>query len=340
MRRMAELSRNHVGQIQELAARLLDSRKPGTDLPHLARDLLVGFYDICVRWGLDGLLAALEQAYPPLDLTDRFALADQPSLVPALVAQIEAIDLDGGGPRNAKPRQVAECVVAALGLTLVDDVDRTVGLADSVRAELATAIASVVDPAFAVPTFRETIIASARERCEERYRIPFDKIVAQLDERGTRIVKQPKVPLDASQAVQRLLFDTRNEIIDRVARAAIDRGQQVIARANPDAAARIDQPITLKLTPRDVAIARAQDAQVPKIPAAIVASLVESLTQLVAIAWQAPEQRVRAYAASQKFAVGELIEHPKFGRGSVVAVQAQRIDVEFADGKHTLVHAK
>ena len=55
--------------------------------------------------------------------------------------------------------------------------------------------------------------------------------------------------------------------------------------------------------------------------------------------WRAPEQVARPYGASQTFAVGEAIEHVKFGRGSVVAVQPKRIDVEFADGVHTLVHA-
>ena len=44
------------------------------------------------------------------------------------------------------------------------------------------------------------------------------------------------------------------------------------------------------------------------------------------------------YSATRTFAVGDLIEHPKFGRGAVVSRLARRIDVEFADGKHTLVH--
>ncbi len=38
--------------------------------------------------------------------------------------------------------------------------------------------------------------------------------------------------------------------------------------------------------------------------------------------------------------VGDLIEHPKFGRGAVVSIANQRMEVEFADGKHTLVHAR
>jgi hypothetical protein len=335
-----ELSQHHVGLIADLAARLLDSRKTGTNTGALARDLLGGFHDICMRWGLDKLLAELEQAFPPLDPSDRSALADQPTVFSALVAQLEAIDLDGGGPRNAKPRQVADCVVAALGLTLVDEPDRSIALADTVRAEVTAAVASVVDAELAVPRFRETVIAQAREHCEPQHLAAFDKIAPHLDDRAMRLVKQPKVPIEALHAVQRLLFATRNAVIDRVARTALDRAKQVIARANPDAAARIDQPITLRLTPRDVAITRAQDPHVPRVPAAVVGSLVESLTQLAALAWRAPERAVRPYAASQTFAVGDLIEHPKFGRGTVISGQAQRIEVEFADGKHTLVHVK
>jgi hypothetical protein len=34
-----------------------------------------------------------------------------------------------------------------------------------------------------------------------------------------------------------------------------------------------------------------------------------------------------------------VLDHPKFGRGSVVSTAAQRIEVEFADGKRALVHA-
>jgi len=47
---------------------------------------------------------------------------------------------------------------------------------------------------------------------------------------------------------------------------------------------------------------------------------------------------VHPYAASRTFAVGDVIDHPKFGRGTVVSRLAQRIDVEFADGVHTLAH--
>ncbi|HEU0035056.1 MAG TPA: hypothetical protein VFQ53_30730 [Kofleriaceae bacterium] len=328
-----EFPRRHVGALQQLATRLIDSRKVGTKSESIARDLLAGFHGICLRSGLDRTLAEL-------GVDDPAELVDHPVLLPALIAQIDAIDLDGGGPRNVKPRQLADCVIAALGLTVVDEPDRTLALDDTVRTQVVAAIASVVDVEAAAPRLRDTIIARARDLCEERHRPAFTKIAAQLDERGMKILQQPKVAIDAVQAIQRILFDTRREVLDRIARTAIDRAKDVIAAANPDAAARIDQPVTARLTPRDVASLRACDPALPKTPAAIAASLLESLTELAAIAWRAPERAARPYAASQTFAVGDLIDHPKFGRGSVTAVSGARIEVAFADGAHTLVHAR
>ena len=324
--------------LHELTARLFDSRKPGSDLKRLARDLLLGFFDVCARAGLDRVMGDLALASPPLDVTDRSALADHEVVFPALVAQLETIDLDGGGPRAAKPRQLADCVVAALGLTLVEEADRSISLGDDVRAEVVAAVASVVDVELAVPRIRETIIAAARARCDESLQAAFTKITAQLDERGLQLVKQPKVPIDAMQAVQRLLFETRNALIDRIGRAALDRAKEVIARADPAAAAGIDLPLTLRATPREVAIVRACDPRVGKTPTQVTHSLIESLTELLRIKWRVAEQPVLPYAASRTFAVGDVIDHPKFGRGSVVSCLAQRIDVEFADGKHTLIH--
>lgn len=334
---MSELAfpRRRLASLQELGARLLDSRKPKTPLDPLARDLLAGFHDLCVRAGLDGILVTLE---PGFEAEDSSALADLPALRSALVTQLAAVDLDGGGPRNVRPRLIADSVVAALGLTVVDEPDRTIALDDRVRTEALAAIASVVDVELAVPRIRETIIAETRARCDEHHLGSFQKITAELDERGMRMMKQPKVPLDAAHAIQRLLFVTRNAVIDRVGRAAIDRAKEVISRSSADAASRIDQPVTHRLTPRDVAILRTADARVAKTPSAVAESLLDGVADAAAIAWRSPERPVRAYKASETFAVGELIEHPKFGRGSVTSVAVQRIEVEFPDGRHTLVH--
>jgi hypothetical protein len=333
-----DFPRRRVELLQDYASRALEHRKPRTESVAFARELLAGFFDVCLRVGLDRVLVDLEQAFPPLDTRDRATWHDHLTLLPALSAQLDAADLDGGGPRNARPGQLINCIVVALGLTLSDEADETITLDHKVRAEVAAALASAVDAELAVPQIRNTIIANARELCEPRHQAVFDKIVAQLDERGMRMMKQPKVPLDADHSIQRHLTDARNALIDRVARAAIDRAKVVIARVSSDAAARIDAPITHRLTPRDVAILRAIDARLPKTPASVIESLLESLTDLARLAWRAPERPVRPYGATQTFAVGDLIDHPKFGRGSVISCMAQRIEVEFADGKHTLVH--
>jgi hypothetical protein len=335
-----EFPGRHVALLQDHAARLLDRRKPRTESVAVARELLGGFFDICTQAGLDRVLVELEQAFPPLDISDRTSLQDHPTLLPALAEQVDKADLDGGGPRNARPGLLVNAVVAALGLKISDAVEPSTTLDDKLRVEVAAALAGVVDRELAVPQIRTAIIANARARCEPRHLAPFDKIAAELDERGMRIMRQPKVPLDAVQAVQRHLSDARTELLDRVARTAIDRAQAVLAGVDADAAARIDRPITHRLTPRDVAALRAIDARVLKTPQVIVDCLLDSLTETLRLTWSAPERPVRPYAATQTFAVGELIEHPKFGRGSVISCVAQRIEVEFSDGKHTLVHVR
>jgi len=324
--------------LHDHTVRLYESRKRGTSLVLLARDLMLAFFDVCAHTGLDRVLAELAQVYPPLDVTDRSALATHDAVQAAVVAQLETIDLDGGGPRGAKPRQLVDCVVAALGLTLVDEPDRTIALDDAVRAGVTRALAEVVDIELAAPKLRADIIADARARCDARYHAAFDRLAVHLDDRGLQLAKQPKVPIDALHAAQHALFEARNAVVARVAGAALDRARDVLVGADADAGARIDQPITLRATPREVAILRACDARVSKTPARVMHSLLDSLTDLLRIAWRAPAQAALPYAASRMFAVGDIIDHPKFGRGKVISNAMKRIDVEFADGTHTLVH--
>jgi len=303
--------------VQDMAARLFDSRKTGGDLETFARDLLRGLEDICARTGLDAVEFAAEASEP------------------ALVAQLKTIDLDGGGPRNAKPRQIADCVLAAAGLTVVEEPDRSISLGADVRAAVVAAITQVAEAELAIPHVRETIIEGARTRTAESFLPSFAKVVAQLDDRGAQLVKTPKIPVDALHAIQRALADARHAVIARIANTGFDRAKPLLG---DDAAARIDQPITRSSTPREVAILRANEPRVGLTPAKVVHSLVESLTELAQLAWRAPEQAVQPYGASKTFKVGDLIEHPKFGRGTVVAALAQKIDVEFADGKRALAH--
>jgi hypothetical protein len=332
-----ELPTSAVAALQVHAARLFDSRKPGTKLEGIAGDLLRAFFDVCAHAGLDRVLAELAQAFPPLDPTDRAGLASHDAIAPAVVAQLEAIDLDGGGPRGAKPRQLADCVVAALGLVVVDEPDRAIALPDAVRAEVARALAAVLDVELAAPTLRAAIIADARARCDAHHHASFDRLAAQLDASGLQLIKQPKVPIDALHATQHALFEARAAVFARAAGAAIDRAAAVLAAT--DAGPRLDAPISLRATPREVAVVRACDARVIKTPPRVGQALLDALTELLAIAWRAPVEVAVPYAASRTFAVGDVIDHPKFGRGKVTASALKRIDVEFADGMHTLAQA-
>src|SRR3954469_9537324 len=112
-----EFPRSAVVGLQELASRLFESRKTGGDLESLARDLLIGFYDVCARAGLDRVISDLAGELA-LDPSERTALADHDAVRAALVMQLGATNLDGGGPRQLKPKQLADCVVAAIALTL------------------------------------------------------------------------------------------------------------------------------------------------------------------------------------------------------------------------------
>lgn len=307
----------------DLGTRLIGSRKPKTELEPLARGLLDGFVDICMQLGQDVLLRD--------DLVD--------ATVPTLVAEIKKVDIDGGGPRNAKPRQLTDALLASLGITLADEpAGTTITLDGGLRAAVAAALATVVDRELALPAMRDRIIADARKTVEEQHFPAFEKLSAELDERGMRIMRQPKLALDAVQAVQRALTKARTAFFDRVGRSAIDRAKEVLGTANPEAADRIDQPVTARLTPRDVAILRATDSGVPKHPGPVVEALLAGLSLAARIVWLAAEKVARPYGASQTYAIGDVIEHPKFGRGTVVSMMMKRIDVEFPTGKVTLIH--
>lgn len=333
-----EFPRPHLGWLQEHGARLLDGRTSGTPLEVLARDLLAGFHELCMRSGLDGVLTELADASPALDAADRNELAEHPTLQPALVARLTEIGLDRGVPRGAVPGQLADAVLGALGLTLADEADRSIALGDDVRREAVAAMTAVVEAELGVPQIRDTMIAESRARLELRHHGAFAKIAQKLDERGMKMISTPKVPLDAVQAAQRALLDARSAFLGRVAGAAIDRARDVIARTSPEAAARIDQPISLRLTPRDVAIARACEPRSTVMPAAFVQALLDSLGELARLAWRSAEKPVRKYSPRETFAIGDVLEHPTFGRGSVISGLDKRIDVEFADGKKTLIH--
>jgi hypothetical protein len=49
---------------------------------------------------------------------------------------------------------------------------------------------------------------------------------------------------------------------------------------------------------------------------------------------------VRTYRASEKFVVGERVEHPSFGQGVVETAEPGKITVFFASGRRVLVQSK
>ncbi len=332
----AELPKRLVPAIEQLAARLLDSRKTNTPLERLAADMLAGVHDLLMNAGLDGTLDTLAGG---LAIEDASALADTPAAVTAVVDRLQTINLDGGGPRNAKPGQVASCVIGGLGLELVDEPDRSIAVGDDVRTEVTAAIASVVNEALALPKFRDSILSIARAQLAEPFHASFTKVAAQLDDRGLAFLKVAKVPIDALHAAQTAIADARTSLIERVAKTAIDRVKDTLLRSAPEVAARIDQPVSGRATVREVAIRRACDPRVTKTATHLVPNLVDSLTELARIAWRVAERAAVPYAASKTFAVGDVIEHPKFGRGTVASCNANRIDVQFAEQKVVLVHA-
>lgn len=52
-----------------------------------------------------------------------------------------------------------------------------------------------------------------------------------------------------------------------------------------------------------------------------------------------PEDAFVPFAMSSRFSKGDLITHPKFGKGLVLGVEGTRIEVLFQDGKKKLGHA-
>jgi hypothetical protein len=317
--------RAQLGLLLELAARIVEVRPVGTGHEMIARDLLNGFVEACLNAGQDILVDTLD--------------TDEPALNARLVGQLAA-NYDERGPRNTKSRVLVDCLLAALGVTLGDDPRPPISLGDDVRRDVVAAITAVLDVELAPAQLRERIIATARAACEPAHLGTFDKIAAQLDNRGLTLLKQPKVPLDASQAIQRHLTAARETVIGGAARAAIDRAKPAIEKADAIAGKRIDTPITLKLTPRDVAVRRILEHRVPKTPNVVVTALVEALASVAVLTWRVAVRNARTYSARETFAVGELVEHPKFGLGNVTSVATQRIEVEFSDGTRALVHAK
>lgn len=53
-----------------------------------------------------------------------------------------------------------------------------------------------------------------------------------------------------------------------------------------------------------------------------------------------PDDAFVPYSLSEKFALGQLILHSKFGKGVIVDVEGQRVEILFQEGKKKLGHAQ
>ena len=52
------------------------------------------------------------------------------------------------------------------------------------------------------------------------------------------------------------------------------------------------------------------------------------------------DEAFTAYSMSARFTKGQLLTHPKFGKGVVVDVEASRVEILFQDGKKKLGHGQ
>jgi hypothetical protein len=52
-----------------------------------------------------------------------------------------------------------------------------------------------------------------------------------------------------------------------------------------------------------------------------------------------PDESFVTFALTSRYAKGDLLAHPKFGKGLVMGVEGARIEVLFKDGKKKLGHA-
>ena len=51
-----------------------------------------------------------------------------------------------------------------------------------------------------------------------------------------------------------------------------------------------------------------------------------------------PEEAFAVYAMTSRYAKGQLVLHPKFGKGVVVDVEPTRVEILFQEGKKKLGH--
>jgi len=53
-----------------------------------------------------------------------------------------------------------------------------------------------------------------------------------------------------------------------------------------------------------------------------------------------PEEAFAQYAMTARYTKGQLLLHPKFGKGVIVEVEPQRVEILFQEGKKKLGHGQ
>ena len=160
-----DFPRTRMASLHELAARVLEKRALAVEGETLARDLFVGFFDVCMRWGLDRVLNDLEQA---------FCLSTPPTcsgspIMPSFEAGSSAARQEVRfRQRGAAKREAATAgrlprrrTIAGAGRRAGSD-DRA---GRDVRKEAFASITAVVEVELGVPQVRTTV--KGRELCEE-----------------------------------------------------------------------------------------------------------------------------------------------------------------------------
>jgi hypothetical protein len=53
-----------------------------------------------------------------------------------------------------------------------------------------------------------------------------------------------------------------------------------------------------------------------------------------------PDDQFTPYSLAERYAKGQLVLHPKFGKGIIVDVEASRVEILFQEGKKKLGHGQ
>jgi hypothetical protein len=357
----------HKKLVEELAARcLIAQREKNHPDETLARDLLGGFYELCIDNGLEGILVAIHAALPhtlpaaptPKEgsstglkalLADaRFVpenFSEHPKIKPALIEKLN-------GARDGRtPEGISELLVGFFSLDLRGQFGpAATSLPDAVRTAIATTSKSEFDRAFAPGQLRTSILKRLEGERIGRTRA-FKAMSPMVDERGGPPAYADVVfrhsELEAQQITNMFNSLDRGKAlaVEEACRAATDHTKRILQESGvPEMAERIERAVSHRLTCFDVAVQRVIRQCDPVYdPAQVCTVFLESLSVLVPIEWQPPDPSanpLKAYGPTVKFAVGDRVGHKSFGEGVVVSCTDDRVIIDFSGERRTLVHGR